>query len=351
MTLGFPTARETFVNLFPSPENFILARKEGIHWEATSCTTTAYWWLFRDSRPSLRILCSGVVKSPNFSARGIDPSLRLLHGTLVICGFSSRCRNFSLWWSEYKYCASVFVSPLLKLHLPNLRSLFQRNVRAHVSRFSGFTVKGYNQSGMPCVWSSLFISSSLCAGPRFSVACLSWSVSIGFPRACLSLRVVTGSNNVPNFLKLFDWSVDLDVEDKMLLEYDDSLDTTRSTELSTVQVNVFSNLGQLWSFAVFHSHEYPRFEQSWWSNRIAGVLSSNCTVANRSRSWTKTGAYSFICTATRSRLVAYGVLDLLKVSIVSELNFPCSALCIEAPESITNIRSSVSLAPSKENKT
>ena len=27
------------------------------------------------------------------------------------------------------------------------------------------------------------------------------------------------------------------------------------------------------------------------------VSSSNCTVANRSRSWTKTGAYSFICTA------------------------------------------------------
>ena len=56
-------------------------------------------------------------------------------------------------------------------------------------------------------------------------------------------------------------------------------------------------LGQLWSFAVFHSYEYPRFEQSSWSNRIAGVLSSNCTVTNRSRSWTKTCAYSFICTA------------------------------------------------------
>ena len=44
-------------------------------------------------------------------------------------------------------------------------------------------------------------------------------------------------------------------------------------------------------------------------------------------------------------------VDLLKVSIVSELNSPCSALCIEAPESITNIRSSVSLVPSQESKT
>ena len=33
-----------------------------------------------------------------------------------------------------------------------------------------------------------------------------------------------------------DWSFDLDVEDKLLLEYDDSLDTTRRTELSLVQV-------------------------------------------------------------------------------------------------------------------
>ena len=48
----------------------------------------------------------------------------------------------------------------------------------------------------------------------------------------------------------------------MLLEYDDSLGATRSTELSTVQVIDFPLLGHLWSFVVFHSYEYPRFEQS-----------------------------------------------------------------------------------------
>ena len=46
-----------------------------------------------------------------------------------------------------------------------------------------------------------------------------------------------------------------------------------------------------------------------------------------------------------------GFLDLLKVSIASELNSPCSALCIAAPEYTINIRSSVSLAPSQENET
>ena len=44
----------------------------GLHRVARTCTTTAYRWLFRDSRPSLRILCSAVIKSPYFSARRID---------------------------------------------------------------------------------------------------------------------------------------------------------------------------------------------------------------------------------------------------------------------------------------
>ena len=46
-----------------------------------------------------------------------------------------------------------------------------------------------------------------------------------------------------------------------------------------------------------------------------------------------------------------GFLDLLGVSTVSELKSPRSALCIEAPEDTINMRSSVSLAPSQENKT
>ena len=87
------------------------------------------------------------------------------------------------------------------------------------SKSSRLTVKGCNQTRMPCVGSSLFIS-------------------------------LAGS------------SVDLDVEDKLLLDYDDSLDTTRNTELSIVQVIVFPILAESQSFAVFHSYEYPRFEQS-----------------------------------------------------------------------------------------
>ena len=108
------------------------------------------------------------------------------------------------------------------------------------------------------------------------------------------------------------------------------------------------HFGLLWTFSVFHSYEYPRFEQSLWNNRTAGVSSRNCTVTIRSRS---TRAYSFICTSpvAVSRLWGFGPLS--KYQLYLSQNLLCSALCIEAPESITTIRYSVSLAPSLVNKT
>ena len=90
--------------------------------------------------------------------------------------------------SEYKYCASICVSPLLKHHLPNLSSLSEECASTCASKSSRLTVKGYNQTRMPCVGSSFFISF---AGSRFLVVCLSESVSIGFP-ACM---LVTSSRH------------------------------------------------------------------------------------------------------------------------------------------------------------
>ena len=80
------------------------------------------------------------------------------------------------------------------------------------------------------------------------------------------------------------------------------------------------------------------------------LSSSTCTVANRSRSWTKNLCLlvSLHCPGRGSRIWGFGPL---KVCIVSELNSPCAALCIEAPTNTVNIRSSVSLAPSQGNKT
>ena len=83
-----------------------------------------------------------------------------------------------------------------------------------VSRSSRFSEKGCNQSGMPCVGSSSFISSSVCAELRFSEACLSRVVCIRFPHACLTLRVVIGSDDIS--------AIGLDVEAEQLLEDDDN---------------------------------------------------------------------------------------------------------------------------------
>ena len=52
---------------------------------SSSCFTTAYRLLFRDSQLSLRTLWSAVIKSPpKFVARSTASPLRLLHGALVI---------------------------------------------------------------------------------------------------------------------------------------------------------------------------------------------------------------------------------------------------------------------------
>ena len=100
MTLSFLSCCKNFCKLFSaSREVFVLHGYDWIYWVAKSCTTTAYWWLFRDSQPSLRTLWSAVIKSPKFSARGTTPPMRLLHGALVILVFwqISQFRSFGKW--------------------------------------------------------------------------------------------------------------------------------------------------------------------------------------------------------------------------------------------------------------
>ena len=80
-------------------EVFVLHGDDWIHWVAKSCTTVAYRWLFRDSQPSLRTLWSAVIKSPEFSARGMAPPMRLLHGVLMMLVLwqISQFRSFGKW--------------------------------------------------------------------------------------------------------------------------------------------------------------------------------------------------------------------------------------------------------------
>ena len=82
------------------------------------------------------------------------------------------------------FCVSTFEAS----HSESEFSFSKECADTCVSRSPRLSVKGCNQSGMPCVGSSLFISSSLCADSRFPEASLSGSVCIGFLHARLSLR-------------------------------------------------------------------------------------------------------------------------------------------------------------------
>ena len=105
---------------------------------------------------------------------------------------------------------------------------------------------------------------------------------------------------------------------------DDSPGTTRSAKWSTVQVIDFPLL--------VNRGVYPCFEQRRWSNETAGVSSSTRTVTNRSKSWTKTRASSFICT-----FPCHGSIPLsgfwsfsAKYPFHLSINLSCSALYIFA---------------------
>ena len=156
---------------------------------------------------------------------------------ILVLVHMSQFRSLGKWVSTL--CFRFFVSPLLKHHLPNLRSLFQKSVRAHAS--PGPPEKGCNQSGMLCVGSSSFISSFLRAELRF-------------PEACLALRVFIGSDDVSDLPKEFDWSFGLDVEAELLLENDDNPGTTRGTKLSIIQVIVFPFFWSIVEFRRFSTH-------------------------------------------------------------------------------------------------
>ena len=81
----FPRRLQNFIRFFwVSWEVFVLLGLDCFHRVAKFCTTTAYRRLLRDSLPSLRILWSAVIRSPEFSAPGTTVPARLLQEAVVI---------------------------------------------------------------------------------------------------------------------------------------------------------------------------------------------------------------------------------------------------------------------------
>ena len=99
------------------------------------------------------------------------------------------------------------------------------------------------------------------------------------------------------------------------------LDTTRSIKLPIFQVIVWSQFRVNCGVSPFSTHmnicvlsKAYEAKESLAFHRVIALLRTDRDHEK------KTGAYSFICTVRGRGFVAYGVLDLLKVSIVSEIN-------------------------------
>ena len=131
-----------------------------------------------------------------------------------------------------------------------------------------------------------------------------------------------------------------DAGDELLPELTDNPGTTRGTKLYVLQMMLFPFGVNRGSWLLTHLLEYPRSLQSLPSDGTAGVSSSSCTVTIWSKSWTNTCASSWFCTSPFAIYTTVGVLDLFTVPNSSELDSFLLIMCIDAPESTTNSRSS-----------
>ena len=94
-----------------------------------------------------------------------------------------------------------------------------------------------------------------------------------------------------------------------------------------------------WPF--IHSWEYPFSSQSFPSDNTAGVFSRTFIVKNIPNSLTYTIDSSCVCTSPLAVMTIVGLHDFVKVSISASLkSFFLLIICIDAPESTTNSRSS-----------
>ena len=124
-----------------------------------SCTTAANWWLFRDS-----LLWSTVFKSPISSVREIDLFRSLRKLVRILC---------------FRFCIPTFETSPSESEI----SLSEGCASTCISRSSRLTVKDCDQSGMPCVGSSLYICCMLVHGFPWP-ACQDLSASVSRMHAC-----------------------------------------------------------------------------------------------------------------------------------------------------------------------
>ena len=80
--------------------------------------------------------------------------------------------------------------------------------------------------------------------------------------------------------------------------------------------------------------------KSFPNDKNAGVSSRTFIVKNISNSWTYTVASSCVCSSPLAVMTVVGLLDVVTVSISASFKSLLLIICIDAPESTTNFRSS-----------
>ena len=135
------------------------------------------------------------------------------------------------------------------------------------------------------------------------------------------------------FMGVFE--VDEDAEEEL-----DKPGTTIGTKFSVMQIIRIPSFMRCGFWPLIHSWEYPFLSQSFPSDNTAGVLSRTVKVKNFSYSLTYTIASSCVCTSPLAVMTIVGLHDFVKVSISASLQSFLLIMCIDAPESTTNSRSS-----------
>ena len=232
-----------------------------------------------------------------------------------------------------------FIEDFLIHHRPNLRSLFQRDVRAHASPGPLDSVKGCNQLGMSCVGSSSFISFSVCWTSAFRGLLVRVCLH-RCPHACLARRVVIGSVDASDSPEDFDWSVGLHVEAEAAADRWWQSWYNEKDKIIHFSRNCLSMFGQSWSSHFFSSRMNIRvLSKAYQAVELLAFLRVTAlsrTDRDREHTLVPPRLFAFFEVPT-----VVGFLELRKVSISSELKSFLLSMCIEAPESTTNIRSSV----------
>ena len=193
MTLGFLFGSKNFCKLLSvSWEVFALHGYDWIHWEANSCTTTAYRWLFRDSQPSLTFFLIGCNQMTKIFCTMYDSANT--SSAWGPCDFGPLADLASSVFREVRKncaCPKPHFSWTWGSKDGSWEELACESLCSGTLSSTRFSVNSCNHSGMSeyilprtCSWSSFLFGFEISVGSSNNSSGV--SEVYGFPRPCLS---------------------------------------------------------------------------------------------------------------------------------------------------------------------